>query len=153
MATEIVQHQSPLCWQEQKAGYFLREKGLEKEKQNENKMQNIILVNGFLHGSGGKESACNVGDMGSIPRSGRSPGEGHGNPLQYSCLENPMGRGPGRLQSTGLQRVRHDWSNWACVHMHLDKLPVMQRDRSLLRNVSGGRWTASSMCIWPGTPL
>ena len=66
---------------------------MEKEKQNENKMQNIILVNGFLHGSGGKESACNVGDMGSIPRSGRSPGEGHGNPLQYSCLENPMDRG------------------------------------------------------------
>ena len=43
VATEIVQHQSPLCWQEQKAGYFLREKGLEKEKQNENKMQNIII--------------------------------------------------------------------------------------------------------------
>ena len=81
---------------------------MEKEKQSENKTQNIILVNDFLHGSGGKESACNVGDMGSIPRSGRSPGEGHGNPLQYSCLDNPMGREPGRLQSMGLQRVRHD---------------------------------------------
>ena len=81
---------------------------MEKEKQNENKMQNIILVNGFLHGSGGKESACNVGDMGSIPRSGRSPGEGHGNPLQYSCLENPMDRGAWWVQSMGLQRVRHD---------------------------------------------
>ena len=67
--------------------------GLEKEKQSENKMQNIILINGSPHSSAGKESACNVGDMGSIPRSGRSPGEGHGNPLQYSCLENPMGRG------------------------------------------------------------
>ena len=41
----------------------------------------------------GKESACNAGDTGSIPGSGRSPGEGHGNPLQYSCLENPMDRG------------------------------------------------------------
>ena len=40
----------------------------------------------------GKASACNVGDMGSIPRSGRSPGEGNGNPLQYPCLENPMDR-------------------------------------------------------------
>ena len=40
----------------------------------------------------GKESACNVGDPGSIPRSGRSPGEGNGNPLQYSCLENAMDR-------------------------------------------------------------
>ena len=38
----------------------------------------------------GKESACNAGDMGSIPGSGKSPGGGHGNPLQYSCLENPM---------------------------------------------------------------
>ena len=38
------------------------------------------------------ESACNAGDLGSIPGSGRSPGEGNGNPLQYSCLENPMDR-------------------------------------------------------------
>ena len=43
-------------------------------------------------GSEVKESACNVGDLGWIPRSGRSPGEGHGNPLQYSSLENPMDR-------------------------------------------------------------
>ena len=41
----------------------------------------------------GKESACNLGDLGSIPGSGRSPGEGNGNPLQYSCLGNPMDRG------------------------------------------------------------
>ena len=48
---------------------------------------------GFPGGSNGKESACNAGDLGSIPRWGRSPGEGNGNPLQYSCLENPMDRG------------------------------------------------------------
>ena len=47
-------------------------------------------------------------DTGSIPGSGRSPGGGHGNPFQFSCLKNPMDRGPGRLQSIGLQRVRHD---------------------------------------------
>ena len=41
-------------------------------------------------GSDGKESACNVGDPGSTPGLGRSPGEGNGNPLQYSCLENSM---------------------------------------------------------------
>ena len=46
---------------------------------------------GFPGGSDGTESACNAGDMGSIPRLGRSPGEGNGNPLQYSCLENSMG--------------------------------------------------------------
>ena len=45
---------------------------------------------GFPGGSEDKASACNVGDLGSIPGSGRSPGEGNGNPLQYSCLENPM---------------------------------------------------------------
>ena len=44
-------------------------------------------------GSDGKASAYNAGDLGSIPGSGRSPGEGNGNPLQYSCLENPMDRG------------------------------------------------------------
>ena len=43
--------------------------------------------------SGGKESACNAGDPGLIPGSGRSPGEGNGNPLQYSCLENSMDEG------------------------------------------------------------
>ena len=48
---------------------------------------------GFPGGSEGKESACSVGDPGSIPGLGRSPGEGNGNPLQYSCLENSMDRG------------------------------------------------------------
>ena len=47
---------------------------------------------GFPGGSDGKESSCNVGDLGSIPGLGRSPGEGHGNPLHYACLENPYGQ-------------------------------------------------------------
>ena len=47
---------------------------------------------GFLGGSDSKESAWNVGDLGSITRMGRSPGGGHGNLLQYSCLENPHGQ-------------------------------------------------------------
>ena len=47
----------------------------------------------FPSGSAGKESTCNAGDPGSIPESGRFPGEGNGYPLQYSCLENPMDRG------------------------------------------------------------
>ena len=47
----------------------------------------------------GKESACNVGDPGSIPGLGRSPRKGNGNPLQYSCLENPRTEELGRLQS------------------------------------------------------
>ena len=48
---------------------------------------------GFPDGSAGKESACNAGDVGSIPESRRSLGEGNGNPLQYSCLGNPIDRG------------------------------------------------------------
>ena len=47
---------------------------------------------GFPGGSASKESTCNAGDLGLIPGSGRSPGEGKGNPLQYSCLENPLGQ-------------------------------------------------------------
>ena len=48
---------------------------------------------GFPGGSDGKESACNEGDLGLVPGSGRSPGEENGNPLQYSCLGNPLDRG------------------------------------------------------------
>ena len=53
----------------------------------------IIIFVGFPGGSDGKESACNAGDMGSIPGLGRSPGEGNGNPLHYSYWENPVDRG------------------------------------------------------------
>ena len=56
----------------------------------------LFSLLGFSGGSDGKESACNAGDLGSIPGSGRSPGEGNGNPLQYSCLKNPMDRGAWR---------------------------------------------------------
>ena len=52
----------------------------------------VILVWGFPSGSAGKESTGNAGDLGSIAGLGRSPGGGHGNPLQYSCLENPHGQ-------------------------------------------------------------
>ena len=48
---------------------------------------------GFPGGSNDKESACNEGDLGSLPGLGRSLGGGHGNPLEYSCLENPTDRG------------------------------------------------------------
>ena len=62
----------------------------------------------FPGGSNGKASACNAGDPGLSPGSGRSPGEGNGNPLQYSCLKNPMDRGAWRDTIHGLQTVLHD---------------------------------------------
>ena len=62
---------------------------------------------GFPGGSVSKESTCNVGDLGSIPVLGRSPGGGHGNPLLYSG-ESPWTEELGGLQSMGSQRVGHD---------------------------------------------
>ena len=55
-----------------------------------------------------QETACNTGDAGSIPGPGRSPGEGNGNPLQYSCLGNPMDRGAWRAIVHGVSRVGYD---------------------------------------------
>ena len=66
---------------------------------------------GFSGGSVDKESACNAGDTGDvglIPGSGQSPGEGNGNPLQYSYLENPMGRGAWQATVQRVTRVGHD---------------------------------------------
>ena len=63
---------------------------------------------GFHYGSADKESACNAGDLGSVPGWGRSLGEGNDYPLQYSCLENPWTEEPGGLQSMGSQTVGHD---------------------------------------------
>ena len=57
---------------------------------------------GFPHSSVGKASACSVGDMGSVPGSGSSPGEGNGSSLQYSCLENPMDRGTWQATEVGI---------------------------------------------------
>ena len=61
----------------------------------------------FPGNSDGKESACNTGDLGSIPGSGRSPGEGHGYPLQYSWLKNPTDRG---AWWATIHRVTKSWA-------------------------------------------
>ena len=65
-----------------------------------------LLTRGFPGGSEVKASAYNVGDLGSIPGSGRSPGEGNGNPLQYSCLENPMDREAWQATVHGVAKSR-----------------------------------------------
>ena len=61
---------------------------------------------GFPGDSDSKESACSVGDPGSIPGPGRSPGEGNSNPLQYSCLENPMDRGTWQATVHGVAKAQ-----------------------------------------------
>ena len=70
-----------------------------------------INFGGFLSGSDSKESACNAGDPGLIPGSGRSPGRGHDNPLQYSCLENPMDRGAWWATVHGVTKSRAQLSD------------------------------------------
>ena len=66
----------------------------------------IAPPRGFPGGSNGKESACDAGDVGLIPGVGRSPGEGHGNPLQYSGLENPRDYSPwGRKESDTTEQL------------------------------------------------
>ena len=66
---------------------------------------------GFPGGSDGKESACNVRDLGSIPGSGRFPGEGNGNLFQYSCLENPMDIGVWQAMVHGVAKSQSGLSN------------------------------------------
>ena len=68
------------------------------------------IIQRLSHSSVSKESACNAGDLGSISGLGRYPGEGNGNPLQYSCLENPMDRGTWWAAVHGVARVGHYWA-------------------------------------------
>ena len=74
------------------------------------KIRLYICYMGFPGGSEGKESACNAGDLGLIPGLGRSPGGGHWNPLQYSCLENPMDRGAWQAIVPGVTK------SWTLLH-------------------------------------
>ena len=67
-----------------------------------------MKVVGFPRSSVSKESVCNAGDLGLIPGSGRSPGEGNGNPFHYSWLENPMDRKAWQAIVHGVARVGHD---------------------------------------------
>ena len=71
-------------------------------------LQIYVLHIGFPGDSLVKYPTANAGDTGSIPELGRSPGEGNGNPLQYSCLGNPTDRRVWHIKSTGSQRVRHN---------------------------------------------
>ena len=85
----------------------MTEQGINKVRINLTK--EIDLGKDFPGGSDGEASVYSVGDLGSIPGSGRFPGEGNDNPLQYSCLENPMdGEAWCRLLSMESQRVGHD---------------------------------------------
>ena len=66
------------------------------------------IINSIYENSGLQQSTCNVGDLGLIPGSGRSPGEGNGYPLQYSCLEKSVDRGVWRATLHGVTMSPHD---------------------------------------------
>ena len=77
----------------------------------------VIIQEDFPDGSDGKESACNTGDPGSVPGSGRSFGKGNGNPLQYSCLENSTDRGGWQATVHGVTKSQTQLSDF---HFTLD---------------------------------
>ena len=87
----------------------------------------LSFKRGFPGSSDGKVSACNVGDLDSIPGLGRSPGEENGKPLQYSCLENSMMEEPDRQpgRSVGSQRVRHNRAV-SLVHWSFIKIAIQE---------------------------
>ena len=80
---------------------------------------------GFPGGSEVKASAWNAGDSGSIPGLGRSPGEGTGNPLQYSCLENPMDRGAWWATVHGVTKSRTRLSDFTSLHFTSLCVPIV----------------------------
>ena len=82
---------------------------------------------GFPCGSDGKESACSAGDFGLIPGSGRSPGEGNGNPLQYSCLEKSISRGTWWTTAYGVAKSQTQLNDsHRHTHTHTLTLPLFQ---------------------------
>ena len=92
-----------------------------QEQQHKGLLPFTPLPLGFPGGSEVKVSACNAGDLGLIPGSGRSPGEGNGNPLQYLAWRIPWIEEPGGLQSMGSQRVGHNWATSLSLSDDLQK--------------------------------
>ena len=102
---------------------------------------------GFPGVADGKESACNVGDLGSIPRWGSSPGEGNGYPFQYSCWENSMDRGWDREESDMTERLTLSECGWTEMQnaphlrvMSSPPLPVLGQSWGL------GSWEGCIFC-------
>ena len=101
-------------------------------------------MKGFPHSSVSKESACNSGDPSSIPRLGRLPGEGNGNPLQYFCLENPMDGGAWRATVHGVAKSQTRLNNFTHTHTHIGEGNGNPLQYSCLENpMDGGAWRAT----------
>ena len=86
----------------------------------------------FPGGLDGKESACSVGDPASTPGSRRSPGEGNGFPLHYSCLENSMDRGAWQSTVHRVAKVRHNWVTNTTINFYLESWLIQGEDLARL---------------------
>ena len=94
-------------------------------------------MTGFPGDSEVKVSACNAGDLGLIPGSGRSPGEGNGNPLQYSCLENPMDGGVWWATVHGVAKSQTGLSNFTSL-VHMTKVRKKKKQTHRYREQTSG---------------
>ena len=104
----------------------------------------LVFFWGFPGGLDDKESACNEGDLGLIPGSGRSPGEGNGNPLQYSCLENPMDGGAWQATVHGVAEL--DTTEW--LHFSFWLTLWLHRVLSLVTIMNRGAFSRGSTSLW-----
>ena len=114
---EMATHSTILAWE---IPWTEEPGGLQPLGHKLSDMTDQLTLWGFSGGTDNKESAYNVGDLGSIPGSGRSPGEENGNPLQYSCLGNSMDRGAWWVTAHGVTKIQIGLSD---EHFHFSLLP------------------------------
>ena len=113
-------------------------------------MKWINSTYGIPGGSDSKESACNAGDPGSIPGLGRSPGEGHGYPCQYSCLENPMDRGAWRATLHGVPRVTARYWTKEATHKKIFPFKLNNRlKKKKKQNTAEEKVLGETIKLWP----
>ena len=123
LSEEVTHLKRPWCWDRLKAGEEWQERRWDGWMASPTQWTWVWVDSGSWWwtgrpgGSDHKGSPCNAGDPGSIPGSGRSPGGGHGNPLQYSCLENPHGQMSLAGYSPWGLRVGHDWATKHSVYL------------------------------------
>ena len=96
-------------------------------------------------------SACNAGDLGSIPGSGRSPGEGNGNPLQYSCLENPVDGGAWWATVHGVTKSWTWLSNFTYGTLHLlsTYIITISKQPFIILCPFTVNWSTETLTFWP----
>ena len=102
-------------------------------------------LTGFPCSSVGKESACNEGNLGSVPGLGRSPGGENGNPFQYSCLEYPMDRGAWQTTVYAVPRVGHDW---VTKHILFHTGFLFSAGESNLKSMPIFYWCVQIVILW-----